>query len=183
MLCDMLYLQAEGTASPEAENALRDAYGRVYAIARLHEQLYQAMESGQVQLPAYLGRLVAGFEDVYPGVTIILDAPQADLTLDLDRGIHVGLMVNELMTNAMKHAFPGRQDGRIDVRLRRVGDQLELQVQDDGIGVPVELDLTQAKSLGLRIVHVLARRLEARVTMECEGGTCFTVALPLRSTP
>jgi two-component sensor histidine kinase/PAS domain-containing protein len=181
MLCDLLYLQAEGTSSPEAETALRDAHGRIYAIARLHEQLYQALEGGQVQLSAYLGRLVAGFEDVYPDATISLDAPEAELAFDVDRAIHVGLIVNELLTNAVKHATPHRADARIDVRVHRLGDQLELQVRDNGPGLPSDFNLEQAKGFGLRIVHILARRLNASVKVESANGTIFTLTLPLHA--
>jgi PAS domain S-box-containing protein len=179
MICDMLYLQMEGFRDAEKTGVLRDTYGRIYAIARLHEQLFQSMQSGQVQLPAYLEHLVGGFGSLYPGVPITLDAPARDCTLDMDRAIHVGLIVNELVTNALKHAFPnGRGHGRVTVRLRPLGDRLELQVRDNGIGLSGEADPLQGGSLGLRIVHILARRLEAAVTTETRHGACFTITFP-----
>ncbi|MFB3817226.1 MAG: MEDS domain-containing protein [Candidatus Methylomirabilales bacterium] len=179
MLCDLLYLQMEGTADADKEGLLRETYGRIYAIARLHEQLYQSMESGQVHLPTYLGRLVGGFEDLYTAVPITLDAPTEDLALDVDRAIHVGLILTELLTNAMKHAFvaPGIL-ARVDVTLRVEGDAAQLRVRDTGIGLPKDLDIEHAKSLGLRIVHILARRLNAAVEIESTEGTTFTLTFP-----
>jgi two-component sensor histidine kinase len=182
MLCDLLYLQAEALPSPQAKDALCDAYGRVFAIARLHEQLYQSMARGQVHLPEYLGRLVAGIRDVWTAVPVALDAPQP-VTLDVDRAIHAGLIVNELVTNAAKHAFSDGRPGAVTVRVRVVGSHLELSVADNGTGLPPGLDLEQARSLGLRIVHILARRLHATVTIENHSGTMFAIRFPLQAGP
>jgi len=183
MLCDLLYLQMEAVTDGEKAGALQDTYGRIYAIARLHEELYQAMQSGQIRLPAYLGRVIAGFESLYPAVRVTLDAAETDLALDVDRAIHVGLIANELVTNALKHAFPGRPGGRIAVRLQRAGDQLALEVRDDGIGLPSDLDLARVKTLGLRIVRILASRLEAALVVENRNGTHVRITFPLRAAP
>jgi PAS domain S-box-containing protein len=179
ILCDMLYLQME-TVGDEKADVLRDTYGRIYAIARLHEQLYQSMQSGLVHLEQYLGRLTSGFGAVYPKVPVKLEASAPDLFLDLDRAIHVGLMVNELVTNALKHAFSGNA-GEVHVGLHTAGAQIELCVSDNGTGLPAGLDIAQAKSLGLRIVYILARRLEATLKIQSDQGTIFRITLPLHA--
>jgi len=179
MLCDLLYLQTETLRGEEGKTALQDAYQRIYAIARLHEQLYQSMQSGRIRLDEYLARLVAGFKDVYPGVAVRLETLGDDLCLDLDRAVHVGLVANELLTNALKHAFPPGQPGEVAVRLRKVDAHLELQVRDTGTGLPPHLRLEQATTLGLRIVHILARRLRAAIRVERDHGTAVTLAFPL----
>jgi two-component sensor histidine kinase len=182
MLCDLLYLRMEGLGD-EKGSVLRDTYSRLYAIARLHEQLYQAMQAGEIQLAPYLERLLDGFRSLYPA-DLALVAGEGSLALDLDRAIHVGRIVNELVTNAIKHAFRGRPLGRVTVGLRPKGEHLELQVCDNGRGLPAGLDLAQARSLGLRIVHILAQRLDAQVAVENHsGGTVFTVTFPLHADP
>jgi two-component sensor histidine kinase len=181
MLCDLLYLQAEALPDTQAKDALRDAYGRVFAIARLHEQLYQSMQRGRVQLGEYLGRLVSGVTDLGADVPVSLDAPDV-IYLDVDRAIHIGLVVNELVTNAIKHAFPAGEKGSVVVALRTRGDRLEIEVADDGRGLPADLDLERAKTLGLRIVHILARRLDATVRTDNRLGARFTLSLPLHVT-
>ncbi len=179
MLCDLLYLQAETLEPGEGKSALEDASRRIYAIARLHEQLYQSLQSGRIRLDEYLARLVAGFKDLYPQVAVRLETPGDDLSLDLDRAIHVGLVANELLTNALKHAFPSGQPGEVTVGLRRVGDQLELQVRDTGKGLPPHLHLEQTTTtLGLRIVQTLARRLRAVIRVERHQGTAVTLTFP-----
>jgi two-component sensor histidine kinase/HAMP domain-containing protein len=178
MLCDMLYLQMEGIADADKAAVLRDTYGRIYAIARLHEQLYRAMYAGRVALAGYLGRLVAGFEELY-SVPVKLEVFDAGLDLDVDRAIHVGLIVNELVTNAMKHAFPEGARGEVCVGVRRFADDLELRVGDNGTGLPQDLDLEHTRSLGLRIVRILGKRLHATLSVENHGGATFAIRFPL----
>jgi PAS domain S-box-containing protein len=184
MLCDLMYLQMEALEHPEQHRDLQDAYSRVYAIARLHEQLYKAMQSGRVQLADYLAKLIEGFRGFSSTVRMRFEAPlDPQVSLDMDRAIHAGLIVNELITNSLKHAFPEGGTGEIVVRLRGLEDRLELQVRDDGVGLPPGLALAQARSLGLRIVHILARRLQATVQVESRGGAAFTVTFPLHAEP
>jgi two-component sensor histidine kinase len=181
MLCDLLFLQAAHLPSAEAKAVLEDAYGRVFAIARLHEQLYQSITSGEIRLAEYLDRLVVGCAEVHPDVRILLDAPDHQLALDVDRAIHLGLVVNELMLNAIKHAFAAGEQGEVRVGVRRVGEDVELQVRDTGKGLPPEFTIEAAASLGLRIVNVLAQRLRASVRMENAGGAAFTLRFPLQA--
>jgi two-component sensor histidine kinase len=129
----------------------------------------------------YLGKLVGGFEGVYHGVPVHLEVGDDRITLDVDRAIHVGLMVNELVTNAFKHAFPPGGSGEVAVRLHRLDDTVEVQVRDTGKGLPEKLDIEHARTLGLRIVHILAQRLRASVQIENDNGATFTIRFPLHT--
>ncbi len=181
MLADVVFLQSEAVRGLEAKEALSEAYGRVVAMARLHDQLYQSMESGRIRLVEYLRKLVEGVEELWPAGRFRLEASAEEVHLDPDRAIHAGLVVNELLTNAVKHAFPDGKSGEIGVRLRSLADQLELEVWDTGKGLPAGLDLEHAKTLGLRMVHMLARRLDARVEIQRAGGTSVKLDLPLEA--
>ena len=88
-------------------------------------------------------------------------------------------MVNELVTNALKHAFPPGRPGQVTVRLSAKDAQAEVQVRDNGKGLPADFDLEHSKSLGLRLVNILAQRLHATVGVADGDGTCFTIGLPL----
>jgi PAS domain S-box-containing protein len=181
MLSDLLYLQAGSLQSREAQQSLHETCGRLLAIARLHEELYQSLGSGEIRLAEYLGRLVEGFESVYAGLPIRLDVGANGVTLDVDRAIHTGLIVNELVTNAVKHAFADATPGDITVRLRARGEHLELQVRDTGKGLPPGFDLARTNSFGLRIVRVLTERLGATTSVESgSSGTAFTITFPAR---
>jgi two-component sensor histidine kinase len=181
MLCDLMFLQIEALPDRDQHRDLQDAYSRIYAIARLHEQIYRSMQSGQIQLTEYLGRLVAGFASLYPDVPVTLEAAKPDVLLDLDRAIHVGLIVNELLTNAIKHAFPAGEPGTVVVAVCAADDHISLAVHDNGRGLPADFDLEHATSLGLRTVYLLARRLPAQVTVTGNGGTRFTLTFPLHA--
>jgi PAS domain S-box-containing protein len=181
MLCDLLYLQAAQLDSAEAKTVLDEAYGRIFAIARLHEQLYQSFGSGAIRLAEYLNRIIAGCGDVHRNVSMVLDAPDDALALDVDRAIHLGLVVNELLINAVKHGFPSGGSGAVRIGVRRVADRVEVQVRDNGKGLPAGLEVERAKSLGLRIVHILTNRLGGRVRIENDNGAVFTLAFPLHA--
>ena len=177
MLADMLYLQLE-TLPGTAAAPLQDAHGRVYAIAQLHEHLYQSMDGGRVNVAEYLGRLVQSFGDLYRHLPVCLDVSAPDLCLDLDRAVHVGLILNELLTNAAKHGFPAGGPAMAGARLRQRGDMLELHVWDTGVGLREAVNFAESKSLGLRIVRALAARLGATVEIANEGGARFTLTFP-----
>jgi two-component sensor histidine kinase len=179
----MLYLQMERVADTDEAGVLQDTYGRIYAIARLHEQLYQSMQGGQVRLCEYLRRLTSGLTHLYGDVSVTITAPEDGIDLDLDRAIHVGLMVNELVTNALKHAYPRGTRGDVTVTVQRVDDAIELCVRDTGLGLPAGLDLSGAKTLGLRIVQILAHRLGAKVTVGNQQGARFTFTFPRHAEP
>jgi two-component sensor histidine kinase len=141
------------------------------------------MQSGQVNLGEYLGRLVDGLAELHGDVDISLDAPGEAVYLDVDRAIHVGLIANELLTNAVKHGFPDGQRGEVTVHVRAIDKDVEVQVQDTGKGVSPEIDLEHAKTLGLRIVRILAQRLHGTVGIESQAGCVFTVRFPLAPDP
>jgi two-component sensor histidine kinase len=125
--------------------------------------------------------VVTGFKSLFSGIRVELQVGKNEIGLDLDRAIHAGLIVNELVTNAIKRAFPAGQPGEVTVAFRTLGDQVQLQVRDNGRGLPAAPDLEQAKSVGLRTVHILARRLAAQVTVTGNGGTSFTLTFPLHA--
>ena len=110
-----------------------------------------------------------------------MEAASDGVSLDLDRAIHVGLIVNELITNAMKHAFPKGRQGEVTVAVATVGDQVQLHVRDNGRGLPAELNLENAKSVGLRTVYILSKRLAATISVANQNGACFTISFPLKA--
>jgi two-component sensor histidine kinase len=120
---------------------------------------------------------------VYPRIRISIEAAPEPIYLDMDRAIHVGLIANELITNAAKHAFTSGEHGEVAMSLHGVGDAVELRVSDNGKGLPEGLDVSQATSLGLRIVNILARRLKATVTVTSRGGASFALVFPLTPEP
>jgi two-component sensor histidine kinase len=181
MLCDMLFLEAELLEEPLGRQALERSYTRVYAFARLHEQLHRSLHAGRIRFNEYLTAIVAGFRQVYPDASIRLDLPTEPVTFDVDRTLHLGLIINELVTNALKHAFPSGEPGEIGIAARLRAEHIELRVWDTGKGLPADFDPATASTLGLRIVHILARRLQADITVERHEGAAVTLTFPLHA--
>jgi PAS domain S-box-containing protein len=181
MIADLLYLKAEGVQSAEGRVAFEEASTKIFAVARLHEQLYLSMNSGRVQLGSYVRGIVEGVRQLERDARLRVETGETPVYLDLDRTVHTGLVVNELVTNALMHAFEDGRRGEIWVRLRAVGGAVELQVRDNGRGLPPGVSLEQTKTLGLRMVHVLAQRLHATVTVESDEGATFTIVFPLEA--
>jgi len=178
ILCDLLLLQLETPPPGGTRAALEDAYGRIVAVARLNELLYEPFPGGRVQVNEYLGGLVAALAHLGGGVTIALEAPEP-VSLGVDRALHLGLIVSELVTNALQHAFGAGCRGRVVVGVCARNGQVALQVRDNGKGLPAGFALDRGETLGLRIVALLARRLQATVQVEGRAGACFTLAFPL----
>lgn len=181
VIASLLSLQARRITDPVARLPLAESRDRINSIALVHENLYRADDFGRVDFRAYLGRLLEGLHDGlgerFRGIRFHLDA--ADVRLDVSAAIPCGLIVNELATNAAKYAFVGRKAGRVEVRVRPLpGAGVQLEVEDDGVGLPAEFDLTAADTLGLTLVRTLAGQLGAEVAIASSPGrgTRFTLA-------
>jgi PAS domain S-box-containing protein len=176
VITSLLRLHAEQMTTPEAKEAFEDAQRRVRAIALVHEQLHDARGGGPVQLQPYAKTLVeslvgASMVEVRPSV-------EADgVKLSLDQALPVGLVLNELVTNALKYAFPPGRSGprHLWVRGALENDHVTLEVADDGVGWP---DEPREGALGLRLVKTLCRQLEGQVTFSNSGGAVASLRFP-----
>jgi PAS domain S-box-containing protein len=177
----LLQLQARAVPDPRLRAALGDTSNRVHAIAEVHHLLHGSPDLASVSLRSYAeklaGSLLEIFGDPSERVSITVEGP--DLQLDLQRAIPAGLILNELLSNALKHAYPGARAGTVTVALGVDGPDLELCVQDSGVGLP---DPPPEDSLGLQLVRVLAQQLRGSVTFERRAGTTVCVRFPGRAT-
>jgi PAS domain S-box-containing protein len=180
LISSLLALQA-GTLTDPAAAALVESQNRVRAMALVHEHLYRSGDLASVRLAGHVEALCAELyrsHGVDPG-RVTLDLRVADLTLDLDRSIRCGLVVNELVSNALKHAFPGSRPGRVGVQLdARPEGCYTLTVADNGVGLPPAFDPGRCDSLGLQLVCDLAAQLGGSLTWSRNGGTAVTVRFP-----
>jgi two-component sensor histidine kinase/sensor domain CHASE-containing protein len=177
VITSLLALQARSTADERARAMLTESRDRVRSIAVIHEKLYEA-GSGRVDFANYVRDLVAHVRTSWTGGSeeVGIDVEVENVALDLDVAVPCGLVINELLTNALKHAFPAGRRGTVRVSMgRRDGGHLLLQVADDGVGVPEGLEITTASSLGMRIVVILAQQLKGTLRLErpAEGGSSF----------
>ncbi|HMG56229.1 MAG TPA: histidine kinase dimerization/phosphoacceptor domain -containing protein, partial [Kofleriaceae bacterium] len=157
-----------------SRDALEQCQTRVLAIALIHERLYQSKDYSAVHFAEYARSLAASVFHAL-GVSpshVELEVAIDDIPLGVDRAIPCGLVLNELMTNALKHAFRDGRPGTLRVALTRLADgRVRLSVGDDGAGIPAGFDIHQVKSMGLQLVCTLAEQLEAELVVTGDGGT------------
>jgi PAS domain S-box-containing protein len=174
LVSSMLALQAR-TAGPETRHALAEGQRRIDSIALVHEQLYGSRNLSAVNLARYTEALIPELcRASSAGERVEVQLELAELELVPERAIPCALVMSELVTNALKHAFPGDRRGVLRVRLERLHDQqLRLTVSDDGVGLGRNFPDEQPESLGLDLVAIFAKQLDAELTVQREQGTRF----------
>ena len=172
LVSSMLALQARG-AGAEAQHALAEGQRRIDSIALVHEQLYGSRNLSAVNFARYIEALIPELCRGSAGrVDVVLDV--LDIELPPERAIPCGLVVSELVTNAIKHAFPDDRRGCLQVQLERVPPaRLRLTVKDDGVGLKRDFPGGTDVTLGLDLVAIFAKQLDADIVVERDGGTCF----------
>lgn len=180
MVASMLSLQASTLRDSPAGQSLQDAISRISAVARVHERLYRSANIGRVDLAAYLGDLCRDLTGLATNCDIRY-APDADVSMVTDRAVHVGLLATELISNAIKHAYPEESGGVVDVSLVRKGDaSVILSIRDHGAGLPDGFTTSAGRGLGMKIVRALLGQCRATLAIRNHSpGTEFVVELPL----
>jgi PAS domain S-box-containing protein len=145
---------------------------RVHAMAMVHERLYQTRDLRGISVSTYLRDIFAGVTDLYPSLCgqIKLELDSEEILLGLDQGIPFGLMVNELLSNSLKHGFPEGRKGTVTVSNHRIQGAVSLAVEDNGIGLPEDFDAAKCTSMGLRLAGSLARQLGGRLIFTSGHG-------------
>ncbi len=183
VIVSLLRLQAKAFPDERLALVLHDTQNRIEFMAQIHEQLYQAGDLGIVDLARHAALIARrllqtyGFEES----RVRLRMEMEPLVLAVGQAIPAGLILNELVSNALKHAFTDGRTGSIRILGYRRGGCISLEVRDDGMGLQAPLDLLQPKSLGLRIVHILTRQLKGSFDSVCGPApkeTIFRITFP-----
>jgi len=185
MISSLFNLQAEFITDPAVLEIFRESQARVRAIATVHQRLYQSSDLSMVDVSGYLRALVVDLRRTFTGHDLALDVSidVEPVGIGIDLAIPCGLAVNELVTNSIKHAFPGRRRGAIRITGKSTDDGiLSISVADDGIGVPQGIDLRSAQTLGLQLVYMLTKQMKGEVILHREGGGArFELRMRLRT--
>jgi PAS domain S-box-containing protein len=181
IVASLLSLQRDVIKDPQVLTLFEESERRIGSMALVHETLYQTGDLTAFHLTSYVRTLTAQLLHAY-GVDanrIAVRLELADVELPLDMAVPCGLILNELVANCLKHAFPDEQAGELTVTLTQEEDHVCLTVKDDGCGFPEQLDFRHTESLGLQLVCALAEQLEGTIVLERHGGTAFTLTFPL----
>ncbi len=182
VIASLLRLQSRYLRDEQARTMFEESQNRVHSISLVHEMLYQAGDLARVDFGAYLRTLTKHLADGWRGTagSVTLRVEASGVQLAVDTAIPCGLIVTELVSNALKHAFPGGAAGAIQVKAEMTpGGWLTVRVQDDGVGLPADFELHRSGSLGLELVATLARQLRAKVAVRREAGTAFEIGFQI----
>ncbi|MGQ0501840.1 MAG: sensor histidine kinase [Panacagrimonas sp.] len=177
----LLDMQASLTTDDGAARALRDSQNRIQSMALIHQTLYQSHDFAKVAFGVFLETLLTHLQNSYSRGDLTLSSRSDPVRLPIDRAIPCGLIVNELVTNALKHGFPNNRGGKVAVELRLVdGTHVEIAVTDDGTGIPDDFNLDSLASLGMQLVQVLSEQLDADLSIQRRDPTriAFTFGKP-----
>jgi two-component sensor histidine kinase len=178
IISGLLLLQSGYTRDREVLRTLQEARDRVHSMASIHEVLYQSGVLAHVDFAEYTHRLIDHLFDSYSidREAIVPRVRVSKVSLNIDTAISCGLIINELVTNALKHAFPAGQGGEIVIDLHtRDGGQVSLSVSDNGAGLPPDVEFRRAESLGLQLVAMLTDQIGGTIELDKSGGTSFKI--------
>lgn len=182
VITGLLELQSYNSGSEEATAVLKESQMRVNSIALIHEKLYQNENLSSILFEQYLEELteviVSSLSSSQTDISINIDADPLKLTVN--QAIPCGLILNEILTNAHKHAFEGMDEGTIWISLIGKGSEITLKIRDNGVGMPEDIDLENPASLGLKLIGTLSKQLKGSACFEdAEPGTAFTLRFTL----
>ncbi|XLS27590.1 histidine kinase dimerization/phosphoacceptor domain -containing protein [Flavobacteriaceae bacterium M23B6Z8] len=168
MVSSLLSMQTKNTRSKEAIAALEEGRSRVKAMALIHQKLYQNEDLSVIQMQEYIESLVNSVQSVYKKgghkINIIIDAEGTEL--DIDRAIPIGLIINELVSNSLKYAFTGREDGQIYISVRMNGKLGVFEYLDNGNGLPEDVEKRASSSLGIKLIERLVNQLRSTLNFD-----------------
>lgn len=180
IVASLLTLQADQTENADARSILQESQERIYAIALVHEHLYKSTNLSQVDFSTYARDLVENIFITWGNANLHLHLSMEPIILNLETALPCGLLLNELVSNALKHGFPNQAVGDIWVQFKQVGDSFLLLVKDNGIGFPPDLNFRQTESLGMQLVCDLTQQLNGTFSIKpleenttaLQPGTC-----------
>ena len=177
IISSLLNLQIQYVDDKEAVNVLKESQNRVKSMAMIHEKLYLSNDLTQINFVDYIESLVSNLFYSYNinNTDIIPLLEIDDININMETAIPCGLIISELVSNSLKYAFPNGKQGEILVSLKSEDNHYKLTVSDNGIGIPEDLELDNAKTLGLKLVHILTGQLDGEITINRKYGSEFKI--------
>jgi two-component sensor histidine kinase len=182
VVASMLYLQASGEEHEALKEKLKEAGSRVTAIARAHERLYRSTDVAKIDLGVYLSDICSDLNDIAPQCDVTFEA-SGPTPVETDLAIRIALITTELVTNAIKYAYPLETKGQVWVRLMRSAEHaIRISIRDEGSGVAAADVIEKSKGFGLRMSLALVEQIGANLKVERRSpGTEFLIDVPLNA--
>lgn len=177
MIASLIYLRATVTHSEETKNTLEELTLRVQSISELYSLLHETNSFCDVQLKTYCNKVIESVLSLSNKITINKNIEE--ITVSTKDAATIGMILVELLSNSIKYAFPNSINGIIDVEMKKVNSQIVLNVEDNGIGLPDNFDISKIESLGLHIVNLMVRQLNGKIEFISGYGTKVKLEFPI----
>ena len=172
----LLNLQTHYAKNEEAVNVLKESQNRVKSMGIIHEKLYKSSDRSKIDFSDYVKSLTTDLLESYDVSDIIFPVIEIDdIKFNMETAVLCGLIINELISNSLKHAFPNNKTGEVRVSLKLIGNKYQLIVSDNGIGFPEEIDFKNTESLGLQLVNNITGQLDGEIDLDRSVGTKVTI--------
>lgn len=175
VVSSLLNLQAEAATEPAAQDVLIVSSARVKSMSLIHEMLYQTDNLAKIEMQGYLDNLFKYLFNIYDVKHVKLITDIDNISLSIDTSIPCGLLINEMMSNTLKHAFPWERPGEITFSFKRKNGNIVLIMSDNGVGISPQIDILKTPSLGMRLIQNLAKQLNGEIVLDRAQGTTFTL--------
>jgi PAS domain S-box-containing protein len=177
IITSLLNMQADSSKNEAVTSALEESKNRVRSMALIHEKLYRSQNLEYIQaadyVPELVGQLGSAFSGKVSGITF--DVQAENVSFDINTAIPCGMIITELVSNALKYAFPNHAQGIIKVYMESKDGKTRLMVSDNGVGLPAEIDIRHPETLGLELVGILSHQLRAELEVIRQPGATFTI--------
>lgn len=176
IILSILNLQYANVSDKKTLELLQDVRSRIKAMSFIHELLYQANDFSSINFSQYISNITTNLVYSYSkDHTVNLKLDVGEVFLDLDRAIPCGLIINELLTNALKYAFVDQQEGEISILLKQTDEYIKLVIADNGKGFPMDIDYRNTESLGMQLVITLVQQLRGEIMLDNSKGAKYTI--------
>lgn len=177
VISSLLNIQTQYLRDPIDVEIFKDSQNRIKSMALVHENLYGSSDLSQVDFVSYIDKITTGLFQMYNQSTgrIHISLDLQSVSMGIDTAVPCGLIVNELISNCLKYAFPGDRKGEIRVFLYKSGQTITLVISDDGIGLPEEFEVSNISTLGLQLVYMLVDQIDGKILLDRSAGTKFTI--------
>ncbi|MEJ5262919.1 MAG: sensor histidine kinase [Ignavibacterium sp.] len=184
IIIGLLELQSQNIEDVSVKEMFRESINRIRSMAIIHEYLYRSESHSSIDLSVYIESVADNLLSVYSEnkIDLTINYFLENISVEIDIAIPMGLIVNEVVTNSIKHAFLERQKGKIDIYLKKENHRISLALKDDGIGIPVNFDAENSRTLGIQLIKLLVGQLNGKYKIYREEGTTVQIEIPFLET-
>lgn len=177
VISSLLSLQSKYIKDEESKELFKESQNRAQSMALIHERLYRSIDMKSIDFADYIRSLTRDLFKTYSTQLgkIKLKMDVENVEIDIDNVVPLGLIINEMVTNSLKYAFPDDKDGSISINFHKKKDEYQLEVSDDGIGIDPEFELEKSDSLGMMLINSLTHQIGGELELERSPGTTFRI--------